>query len=200
MKPSALDLRISLYAGPSSRFGAVILFGHIRAQDHGSPEHPLEFLVLCRDESGLPPAWISKAELTDHEIPRLESLLCEAGFPRRVPCVVANKGPLDGGRFYGALDVRLLGRSASWSFLSEGAGFSGADAEPIQALLQLLGELAEAGGRPAFHAVVSRLVRRRASGAVGLSERRPEKLRRWSRPASRPAGQRAGDPWAEQSK
>jgi hypothetical protein len=178
MERSALDLGLTVFAGPAPKIRTLVLFGHIGSLSRGPLGHSSEFLVLCRDESGLPPPWISKAGLTDQEIRRLESLLRETGFPGRVPRVVFHKGPLAGGGVYGGLDVGLDGRRVSWNFLSEGAGFSGEDADPFGALLQYLGELAEAGGRPAFRAVMSRLVRRRANEAIGLIERRPEMCRR----------------------
>jgi hypothetical protein len=125
--------------------------------------------------------------VTDRDVVRLEALLSAAGFPRRVPRVVANRGPRDGGGNHVALEVRWNGRSATWELQLNGAGFSGVDAEPVRELLHLLGELAEAGGRPAFRVVVNRLVESRAPEVRGSLERHREGRRRWLGRASRPA-------------
>jgi hypothetical protein len=153
-----LDLRFSVYAG-TKRNGAIpVLYTQLRSPGEDQPGHPSELVVLCRDESGLPPPWITTSAVEDHQVLRLETLVLEAGFPARTPRIVANRGKRGGMWEYTELDVQLLGRSASWFFFWEGAGFSGDDAGALRELLELLGNMAEAGGRPAVSTFVNRFI------------------------------------------
>ena len=160
MERSDLDLRFSVFEGDAARISRVVLFGHLRA-DTKAPQGPApNLLIMCRDDSGCPPPWITQSAVTDQDVERLVRLLSAAGFPSRVPRIVAHKGRLDVTQHL-ALVVELSGRRRSLNLALEHAGFSGADAEPFRAVLSRLGELAEAGGRQAVRALLDDLVRDR---------------------------------------
>lgn len=158
MELLTFDMRLAVYSGPAPRDLSPMLFAHLRSSGHERPGHSSELLLLCRDECGVPPPWISRSTVNDGEVAELVTLVCAAGFPTRPPRVVANRGAVNGTRTFIALDVKLYGRRSSWTFLSEGAGLSGEDAKALRELLGLIANLAEAGGRPAFGAVVNHVI------------------------------------------
>jgi hypothetical protein len=161
MERSDLDLRFSVFEGNAVSLSRLILFGHLRAETK-DPHRPMpELLIMCCDDSGCPPPWITRFAVTDQDVVRLVRLLCAAGFPRRVPCIAANKGPL-GVSQHLALVVGMSGRRRSLNLVLEQAGFAGDDAEPLRAVLSRLGELAETGGRPTVRAVLDDLVMNRS--------------------------------------
>jgi hypothetical protein len=162
MERSDLDLRFSVFEGDAARISRVVLFGHLRAETKGPQGPTPNLLIMCRDDSGCPPPWITQSAVTDQDVDRLVRLLCAAGFPGRVPRIVAHKGQ---GRLdvtqHLAMAVELSGRRRALNLALEHAGFSGADAEPLRAVLSRLGELAEAGGRQAVRALLDDLVQDR---------------------------------------
>ena len=162
MERSDLNLQFSVFEGDTARISRVVLFGHLRAATK-DPQGPTpNLLILCRDDSGCAPPWITQSAVTDQDVERLVRLLRAAGFPSGVPRIVAHKGK---GRLdvtqHLTLFVELSGRRRSLNLALGHAGFSGADAEPLRAVLGRLGELAEAGGRQAVRALLEDLVRDR---------------------------------------
>ncbi len=157
MERSDLDLRFSVFEGDAASVSRVVLFGHLRAETN-DPLVPMpRLLIMCRDDSGCPPPWITQSLVTEQDVARLVRLLRAAGFPWRVPRIVAQEGPLDVAQHL-VLIVGLSGRRRSLNLVLGHAGFSGVDAEPLRAVLSRLGELAAAGGRPAVRAVLEGLV------------------------------------------
>jgi hypothetical protein len=159
MERSDLDLQYSVFEGDGVRISRVVLFGHLRAATKDPHGPTPNLLIMCRDDSGCPPPWITQSAVTDQDVERLVRLLSAAGFPGRAPRIVAHKGK---GRLdvtqHLAMVVELSGRRRSLNLALEHAGFSGADAEPLRAVLSRLGELAEAGGRQAVRALLEDLV------------------------------------------
>jgi hypothetical protein len=86
----------------------------------------------------------------------------------------------------------MSGRRRSLNLVLEHAGFSGDDAELFRAVLNRLGELAEAAGRPAVRALLDDLVtdRRCCGGPARPRDRLPLRDRIWRREylADGPAG------------
>jgi hypothetical protein len=157
MERSNLDLRFSIFEGNAASINRLVLFGHLRAEAD-SPHQPTpKLLIMCRDDSGYPPPWITQSPITDQDVAGLVRLLCAAGFPRRLPRIATNKGSL-GVSQHLALVVVVSGHRRSLDLVLEHAGFSGDDAEPLRAVLRRLGELAEAAGRPAVRAMFDDLV------------------------------------------
>ena len=70
-----------------------------------------ELLIMCRDDSGCPPPWITKSAIADGDAARLLTLLRGAGFPERRPRVTPERGPARGGQRV-SLEVVLDGRIA----------------------------------------------------------------------------------------
>jgi hypothetical protein len=165
--PRCVDLRISVFGGPTPSIGALLLHARLRASPAGSSADPPEYLVLCRDGSSGPASGVVRSEVTDQEVLRLVRLLEAAGMPGRTPRVTPNASLLGAGP-YVALEARVQGRVASLNLVLENAGFSGEDAEPLRAVLRRLAELAPPGGRAAVRAVMERLAvdRRLVAGPV----------------------------------
>src|SRR5262249_52529784 len=95
MERSDLNLQFSVFEGGAARISRVVLFGPLRAAPQAPHRPTPSLLILCRDASGCPPPWITQSAVTDQEVERLVRLLRSAGFPRRVPRIVAHKGRLD---------------------------------------------------------------------------------------------------------
>jgi hypothetical protein len=191
MERSDLDLQFSVCEGDTASISQLVLFGHLRA-DVGNPHRPApELLILCRDDSGCPPPWITKSAVADQDVARLVRLLDAAGFPKRVPRIVPNRALLCGGQHL-ALVIRLDGRQRSLNLVLQHAGFSGDDAEPVRSVLHHLGDLAEAAGRPTVRAVMDHLVRDRRPRVGpewphgGLTPRRDDPVSRFA--VGAPAG------------
>jgi hypothetical protein len=191
MEQCDLDLRFSVFEGTTASIGRVILFGHLRAQTKAAPPPTPQLLLMCRDDSGCPPPWITRSPVTDQDVLRLARLLRAAGFPARGPAIAPNPGPL-GLAQHLSLVVGISGRRRSLNLVLEHAGFSGADAEPFRAVLNRLGELAEAAGRPTVRALLDDLVvdRRCGGGPARPRDGLPLRDRIWTRacPADGPAG------------
>jgi hypothetical protein len=194
MERPDLDIRLSVFdetAGGSPAISTLVLYVRLRADDDGPRESAPEFLALCRDEPGAEPSMIAGMAVTDQDLARLRRLLAAAGFPRRVPRVVAKKGP-SGSCHYVALEARIDGRTALLDFRPEQAGISGEDSEPVRAVLGRLAELAAVGGLSEARAVVDRVIgerpRRDSPGPRrdGLTPADRFGSRRWT--ADRPAG------------
>ena len=161
MERSDFNLRFSVVEGDTASISRLVLFGHLRAETDPPHRPTPELLILCRDDSGCPPPWITQSAVTDQDAVRLVKLLRAAGFPRRAPRIAANKGRRDVTQHL-ALIVEISGRRRSLNLALEHAGFSGVDAEPLRAALSRLGELAEAAGRPAARALLDDLVLERS--------------------------------------
>jgi hypothetical protein len=154
------DLTLRLLVSEINGTGAerLILFASLQAWT-ARPRGPRpEFVVLCRDESGLPPPWMTRSAVTRQDVTWLVTLLEAAGFPWRTPRAAPNpgRGP-SRGRQRIELEVRMEGRVKSLELVLQHAGFSGPDAWSVRAVLDRLGELAEAAGRPAVRAVLGAL-------------------------------------------
>jgi hypothetical protein len=154
------DLILRLSVSESALAGAerLILFANLQGWT-ARPRGPRpELLMLCRDESGSPPPWITRSAVARQDMTWLVTLLEAAGFPRRAPRVVPNpgRGP-SRGRLRIELEVRMDGRTGSLDLALQEAGFSGPDAWSVRAILDRLGELAEAAGRPRIRAVLNAL-------------------------------------------
>jgi hypothetical protein len=179
MEQPDLDLRLSIFEGNRARIERLILFAHLRAGGDRPHRPYAEFLVLCRDESGCPPPWITRSAVTDRDVAWLVELLGAAGFPGRRPRITPKRDPLGIGLRL-VFDVRLHRRVRSLDLDLESAGVSGPDAGSVRAVLQHLGGLAAAAGRPAVRAVLDRVVRERERGGE-----------RWPPHAGIPFGDRA---------
>ena len=153
MEQSELILRLSVSEVSAARVERLILFAHLRAGASIPRARRPELLILCRDDSGCPPPWITRSAITDQDTARLVRLLEAAGFPERRPRVKPDPGPTHSGQRVG-LEVSLNGRTRSMKLALEHGGFSGPDAEAVRAVLQRLGELAEAVGRPSVRAIL----------------------------------------------
>jgi hypothetical protein len=154
------DLTLRLLVSEINGNGAeqLVLFASLQAWT-ARPSGPRpELVVLCRDESGLPPPWMTRSAVTRQDVNWLVTLLEAAGFPWRTPRAAPNpgRGP-SRGRQRIELEVRMEGRVRSLDLVLQHAGFSGPDAWSVRAVLVRLGELAEAAGRPTVHAVLSAL-------------------------------------------
>jgi hypothetical protein len=116
-----------------------------------------ELLVLCRDESGTPPPWITRSAVTRQDVAWLKTLLEASGFPRRAPRLVPapRRGPSR--RRWVELEVRMDDQARSLNLCLEPAGFSGPDAWLVGAVLERIGQLAEGAGRPAVRAALQDL-------------------------------------------
>jgi hypothetical protein len=154
------DLILRLLVSETGAAGAeqLILFAGLQAwtaRPHGPRP---ELVVLCRDQSGLPPPWMTRSAVTRQDVTWLVTLLEAAGFPWRAPRAVPNPGRgASHGRQRIELEVRRNGRARSLDLALQHAGFSGPDAWSVRAVLERLGELAEAAGRPAVRAVLGAL-------------------------------------------
>jgi len=154
------DLILRLLVSEINGTGAerLVLFASLQAWT-APPRGPRpEFVVLCRDESGLPPPWMSRSAVTRQDVTWLVTLLEAAGFPWRAPRAAPNpgRGP-SRVRQRIELEVRMEGRVRSLNLVLQHAGFSGPDAWSVRAVLDRLGELADAAGRPTVRAVLGAL-------------------------------------------
>jgi hypothetical protein len=117
-----------------------------------------ELLVLCRAEAGLPPPWISKSAVARQDVAWLKTLLEASGMPGRTPRLIPTprRGPSRGRRWV-ELEVRMCDQARTLKLCLEPAGFAGPDAWPIAAVLERIGQLAEAAGRPMVRAMLESL-------------------------------------------
>jgi hypothetical protein len=158
MRPLRLNLRFSVFAPLRARRSTLLVYGHIRPGRQGLRRQPPEFLVLCRDESGRPPASISKSRLGDEEIVELAKLLHAGGFPWGAPRAMAREGSPAAEEKCATIQVRLWGQSACWDFGQGGTIVRGGGSKPMWALWDRLGALADVCGRPAARAIIDGFV------------------------------------------
>ncbi len=168
MAPSTFNVQLTVYSGSPRTGKSPILFAYLRSPKFECPENPSELVLLCSEESGIPPPWISRLTVNRHDVVWLQALAFLAGFPTRRPRVIGNKAKLAAERKSIVLEVCLGEVRACWSFATAGSGFVGADSEPLRKLLELLGNLAQAGGRPTIHAVLKDLAGEPATSGVSL--------------------------------
>ncbi len=169
MEQPDLILRLSVSEGEGDGGGAerLILFVGLQAWT-ARPRGPRPALVvLCRDGSGLPPPWMTRSAVTRRDVTWLVTLLEAAGFPWRTPRVAPcpARGPSHS-RQRIEIEVRRDGRARTLDLTLQHAGFSGPDAWSVRAVLDRLGELAEAAGRPMIRTVLSALAADRSAAGV----------------------------------
>jgi hypothetical protein len=157
MAPSTFNVQLTVYSGRPRDGKSPILFAYLRSPNLECPENPSELVLLCYEEAGIPPPWISRLTVNPHDVAWLRALAFLAGFPTRRPRVIAKKAKLSAERKSIVLELCLGEARACWSFATAGSGFVGADSEPLRELLELLGNLAQSGGRPRIHAVLKDL-------------------------------------------
>ncbi|HLH29491.1 MAG TPA: hypothetical protein VKW77_11265, partial [Acidimicrobiales bacterium] len=135
-----LILRLSVCEGDPAGGQQMLLFASLQSRlGRGRGPRP-ELLVLCRDESGTPPPWITRSAVTRRDVAWLKTLLEAAGFPERVPRLapIPGRGPSRGRRWID-FEVRIGDRARSLSLCLEPAGFSGPDAWLVGAVLERIG-------------------------------------------------------------
>ena len=153
MEQSELILRVSVSEVNATGAERLVLFTHLHVGASGPGAGRAELLIMCRDESGCPPPWITKSAIAGDDAARLVTLLRGTGFAERKPRVTPERGQARGGQRV-SLEVVLDGRSRTLNLTLAHAGFSGPDAQAVRKVLERLGELAEAAGRPAAREIL----------------------------------------------
>jgi hypothetical protein len=148
-----LILRLSVCEADAAGGEQMLLFASLQSRSGRGPRP--ELLILCRDDSGTPPPWIARSAVSRQDVAWLKTLLEASGFPERTPRLapIPGRGPSRGRRWI-ELEVRMDDRPCSLTLCLEPAGFSGPDAWVIAAVLERIGELAEAAGRPSVCALL----------------------------------------------
>jgi hypothetical protein len=158
IEPVDLILRLSVSESGAAGGERLILFASLQSRIGRLHGPRPELLVLCRDGSGLPPPWITKSPVARRDIAWLKVLLMASGFPRRPARLVPARGRgRSSGRRRIELEVRMGDRARALEVALQPAGFSGPDAWLFGAVLDHVGELAEAAGRPMVRAVLKSL-------------------------------------------
>jgi hypothetical protein len=168
MALSTFNVQLTVYSGSPRHGKNPILFANLRSPEFECPQNPAELVLLCHEDSGIPAPWISRLTVNRQDVVWLRALAFLAGFLTRRPRVITKGPKLAAERKSIMLEVRLGEARECWSLVSNGSGFVGADSEPLRELLELLGDLAQAGGRPAIHAVLKGLAGEPATSGVAL--------------------------------
>ena len=92
MEQNELILRVSVSEVDGTGAERLVLFAHLRAGASGPGAGRPELLIMCRDDSGCPPPWITKSAIAAGDAARLVTLLQEAGFAERKPRVTPERG------------------------------------------------------------------------------------------------------------
>jgi hypothetical protein len=181
-----LIVRLSVSEGDVAGGRRMVLFISLQSRIGRLRAPRPELLVLCRDEAGLPPPWITKSAVTRQDVAWLKTLLEASGLPRRTPRLIPapRRGP-SRVRHWVELEVRMGDQARTLKLCLEPAGFAGPDAWLIAAVLERIGQLAEAAGRPMVRAVLESLApgRSRVDGGAGPAPASPPE-----RPRPAPAG------------